>query len=106
MSTPKFLKKYIGVVTGSFAGRDDGQPETKYEFYSSVEELAKNFGTKVNEQYFELVNVNHEMLTKIVTEIKEKEQEREKEVKVKIEEIDLQILKLQEEKKELLKGEF
>ena len=43
----KFLKVYTDVITGSMAGRDDGYPCTKYVVYNNIEQLAKNYGTKL-----------------------------------------------------------
>lgn len=36
----KYVKIYLGVVTGSYAGRDDGYPEVKHKLYDNLEELA------------------------------------------------------------------
>ena len=50
----KYMKEYQGVITGSFAGRDDGQPETKRVFYNDLQSLAKEYGKHKGEKYYVL----------------------------------------------------
>ena len=40
----KVLKVWQGVTSGSYAGRDDGYPETKYQVYDSMRDLARDYG--------------------------------------------------------------
>ena len=54
----RYLKTYDGVITGSFMGRDDGYPETKYEFYDNIEDMAKSYGSERREQFFEVSRLN------------------------------------------------
>lgn len=54
----KILKTYMGVVTGSYMGRDDGQPQEKQVIYSDMARLARDFGTKTNEAYYSVEPVD------------------------------------------------
>ena len=67
----KFLKTYTGVITNSLAGRDDGYPCTKYEVYSSIEQLSKNYDTKADEKYYSLEEIDLEKLAHEVALAKE-----------------------------------
>lgn len=59
---PKFLKLYEGVTSGTFMGREDGYPETKYVVYSDIRLLARDFGKQKDERYFVLVPMSAEQL--------------------------------------------
>lgn len=50
---PKYLKTWMGTVSGSMAGRDDGYPERKYKVYETLTDLAAD-PTIEGEQVFEL----------------------------------------------------
>lgn len=90
---PKYLKTWTGVTTGSFAGRDDGFPETKYRVYNSLESLARGFRSFKDERHYKLERMNDNELEEIVKEIREenkKRKEKERKVKLRSEIQDLQ----------------
>lgn len=68
---PKYLKVWEGVTSGSFAGRNDGYPETKYTVYNSLEDLSRHFGKCKNERYYKLERVGNSELEKVVKEVQE-----------------------------------
>lgn len=89
----KFLKMYTSVITGSIAGRDDGYPCTKYEVYNNIEELSKDYGTKSNEKYYNLEEIDPEKLANEVTLIKKELEEKRKQEVIANKERQYQILK-------------
>lgn len=97
----KYLKTWMGYVTGSLMGRDDGQPEKKFSYYTSIDELAKDFGKKPREQYYELVELDQQSLKLSVVESLEKQNEKATEQKK--EDIQMQIEALQNQLKDLSK---
>lgn len=53
----KIMKTYMGVVTDSFAGRDNGYPELKYQFFDLLngrdrERFASSFKQEKEERYY------------------------------------------------------
>ena len=77
----KFLKIYTGVITGSLAGRDDGYPCTKYVIYNNIEELSKNHGTKTDEKYYSLEEIDPKKLAgQVALTKKELEEKRRQEI--------------------------
>ena len=74
----KFLKVYTGVITDSLGGREDGYPCTKYEVYNNIEQLSKNYGTKANEKYYSLKEIDPEELANEVVSIKRELEEKGK----------------------------
>jgi len=74
----KFLKVYTDVITGSMAGRNDGYPCTKYVVYNNIEQLAKNYGTKADEKYYNLEEIDLEKLANEVALIKKELEEKRK----------------------------
>lgn len=57
----KYMKTWTGVITGSFAGREDGYPTTKETMYNSLEELARDYGTKPDEKYYKITELGQEL---------------------------------------------
>lgn len=96
---PKYLEIYTGVVTGSFAGRDDGHPETKLVVYHSIDDLAKHYDKRRDQQYYKLVPVDPNELKQKITESLKQQTKKAKEKKRKS--IEEQIAKLQQELKRL-----
>lgn len=90
----KYLKTWTGIITNSFAGRDDGYPETKYALYDSLEKMAENFNKFKNEKYYKLVDVQDE-IEKIIETAHEEELELN-EIK-KRRKLKMDIKKLQDE---------
>ena len=74
----KFLKVYTDVITGSMAGRNDGYPCTKYVVYDNIEQLSKNHGTKADEKYYNLEEIDPENLANEVALIKKELEEKRK----------------------------
>lgn len=62
----KVLKVWQGVTSGSYAGRDDGYAETKYQVYDSMRDLARDYGKKRNEKHYKLEEVNSKELEELV----------------------------------------
>ena len=99
MKQPRYLKQYEGVTSGSFAGRDDGYPETKFMTFSDVVSLSKDYGKRKDEQYFKLVPIAKEELEKEVAQSLEAQHKQAKIAeKTKIEN---QIKELQNKLKDL-----
>lgn len=95
----RYLKKWEGVVTGSMAGRYDGYPETKYEYYDDIESLARSMGEHAGEEIYELHPVNYSELRKVVDKELEKQKRIEKAQKKK--KLQEQMNRLQRELDEL-----
>lgn len=57
----KYMKTWTGVITGNFVGREDGYPTTKETMYDSLEKLAREYGTKPNERYYEITELGQEL---------------------------------------------
>lgn len=95
MKEPIYLKIWQGVISNSFAGRDDGYPETKYQVFTNIFDLAKNFGKNNDERYYQLQSVDNEKLEIIVKIVLEEDKRQQKDVEKqkKME----QYLKLKEE---------
>lgn len=78
----KYLKTYMGVTSGSYAGRDDGYPEMKYVLYNSIDELARDFGKQRDEKYYSVSeldkNVFHDNVKKTLEKQKGKAKEQKK----------------------------
>lgn len=96
-SQPKFLKIYTGIISGSFAGRDDGYPETRYATYNSVDDLARDFGKEANERIYALTPVDMHHLQHEIKQSLEKQAVKAKENKKAS--IEKQIARLQNELK-------
>lgn len=97
----KYLKVYEGVVTNSFAGRDDGYPETKYTVYKDLTSLSKDFGNKKDERYFKLEELDLKTLKEHV--VQELENEKKQKIEAKKQSLEEQISKLQNELNDLKK---
>jgi len=95
----KYLKTYMGVTSGSMAGRDDGYPEMKFRHYDNFEDLAKDFGKCKDEKYYYLTEINNEELEKEVAD--KLEEQRVKAVEKQKNYINSQIERLQEQLKHL-----
>lgn len=87
-----YLKTWLGVISG---GRDMGFPEEKRRIYKDIESLAKDFGTKNDEKYYQLTELDKSKLKPQVIETLNKEKERAK--KKKVENIEEKIAELQKE---------
>lgn len=74
----KILKVYTGVITNSLAGRDDGYPCTEYVLYDNIEQLSKSYGTKTDEKYYNLEEIDPKKLANEVGLIKEELEVRRK----------------------------
>lgn len=96
----RYLKTYTSYTSGSYAGRDDGYPTTSYQTFGSFDELAKSYGKKPNEKYFQLTPIPQDASfnNSIVASL-EKETIKAKDGKKDI--IENQIKKLQDELKKL-----
>lgn len=79
---PKYLKTFMGVVTGSMAGRDDGYPEMKHRLYDSLEDLAAD-PTVEDETVYELVECHPSIATMIQQERKRQERQKEADERAK-----------------------
>jgi hypothetical protein len=83
----KYLKTYTTYTTGTLGGRDDGYPYTAKQTFDNMEELAKAHGTKRDEKYFIIKEVEQEAfleeIYKIKEEIAKKKEEEERERKMK-----------------------
>lgn len=94
-----YLKTWMGVISGSMAGRNDGYPEQKRRVYDNIEDLARDFGTKNDEKYYKLTEVDAKTLESEVIEALNKQKDIAKENKAK--HIEDEITKLQKELKTL-----
>ena len=52
----KYLKTWMGVVSGSMGGRDDGYPERKFALVDTLDELVRTYDKKA--EYFRLEPVD------------------------------------------------
>lgn len=95
----KYMKTWMGVTSGTMAGRDDGYPERKYRHYDSIDELARDFGKQKDEKYFELKPLRTEDLQNEIVKTLEKQKDIAKEKKKRS--IENQIEQLQKQLKDL-----
>jgi molecular chaperone DnaK (HSP70) len=95
----KYMKTWMGVTSGTMAGRDDGYPEMKYRHYNSIDELAKDFGKQSQEKYYLLSELDKDVLLDDVKKSLEKQNEKAKEQKKSS--IESQIEELQKQLKNL-----
>ena len=52
----KYLKTWMGVVSGSIGGRNDGYPERKFAVVDTLDELVRTYNPKA--EYFRLEPVD------------------------------------------------
>jgi hypothetical protein len=57
----KYLKTYMGVISGSMAGRDDGYPEEKRVYYNDLAKLIADHGKHPEEKYYVLTEMPEDM---------------------------------------------
>lgn len=84
----KILKVYTGPITDSYAGRDDGLPETKLALYNNMESLAKSYGEekslagrygiKANTKYYKLEEIDPKKIANEVAFVKKDLKEKRK----------------------------
>lgn len=72
----QYLKIYDDVIE---SGRDMGYPCTEERIYSNIDDLARDYGTKKNERYYELTPVDYGKLRKAVEDSKKAQNKKEKE---------------------------
>ena|ERR1700722_17936475 len=69
---PKYLRTWMGSVTGSTAGRDDGHPERKFKVYDSIESLAAiDHGCCDESEFFELTPINRQDIVKKIDAVRQ-----------------------------------
>lgn len=76
----KIMKTYMGVTTGSFAGRDDCYPELKRQYYDldkkeGKEFFLEEFNKHEDEEYFLLEPASYGYIKGIIDTIYEEQQE-------------------------------
>lgn len=76
----KIMKTYMGVTTGSFAGRDDDYPELKRQYFDldkeeSKESFLEEFNKHEDEEYFLLESVSYGFIKSLADTIYEEQQE-------------------------------
>ena len=80
---PKFAKMWEGFVTNSFAGRDDGFPETKFTYLEDEDDLVPSYKEGEEAEYFLLIPMEPDALLKAVKGIKDKMKKQEKAALIK-----------------------
>lgn len=66
-----YLKKWQGFITGSFAGRDDGYPETKLALIESLDDLVASYNPKA--EYFCLEKVDVASVVRAIKDLNKKD---------------------------------
>lgn len=74
----RYLKTWMGVVTGSMAGRYDGYPEEKHEFHDSISSLARSVGQHSGETIYEIREVDRSKLMDAINKERESQRREEK----------------------------
>lgn len=92
----RYLKTYMGVITNSMGGRDDGYPEIKIRIYDSIEQLSKDYGKRPEEHHYELNEISPDILKEKIKEIKSEKRTIK----------DIENRKAKEEQFEILKSEL
>ena len=63
----KYLKTWMGVVSGSMGGRDDGYPQRKFAVVDTLDELVRTYDPKA--EYFCLEPVDVSAVVRAVKDL-------------------------------------
>ena len=63
----KYLKTWMGTVSGSMGGRNDGYPERKFAVVDTLDELVETYDPEA--EYFRLEPVNVSAVVQVVKDL-------------------------------------
>lgn len=98
MKKQKYLKTWMGVTTGTYMRSGDGYPERKMKILDE-DAIVRNFGTKEDEHYYKVEEVEAEEFEKMILAKKEellakKKQERKAKLLEEIAKLEKEISEL------------
>lgn len=91
----RILKTYMGTITGSLGGRNDGYPELKLSVYDTLKDAVEAEGDAPDVEFFKLVPISRKIVTA------ERREKRRAARKARIAALDGQIRKLTKEREKI-----